>query len=508
MPMSDTETPTKELYRRLCERFQEDPVSVIEAYFGVRVTDVQRRIIEAIHNHEHVLIVSGNDTGKSYGVSLYGAAFFLFNWKSVVMFTSGNYDVLTDASWRVVKSAHKHAQKNDPFCPGRRLEGPPRIETEYSDEWYMRYLSPTYPDNLEGRHERRSLVVIEEADKPDISHQHFDSAATTASSKHDRLVAVANPPQSKGNVVYDKMNDDRWHKVNFSTFESHNVQVELGNAEPPKIQGIADLELIKDDYEDWNRMDWPGVEAAQKARPNLVPRWYRRRLGIIPPTGPGATRPFYERDVDAACDRYSEKAVAAAPSTRTGLGFDLARGGGDRTAGVEQRGPLLECILEREFAGDHTVNKELMLNVYDEKPLSAHCLIDAVGEGSGPADEVRKLRPRVRRFDSRATARDDTEYDDARSEAICELGMFLRDRGIVQPNSPLEKELRMASRVLESEEKHLRENTVVRVTGKEELKKNAYLGRSPDLMDAAALAVYAKPYADYSSYEPIGGQTA
>ena len=501
--MSTDATPSD--VKQFARRYQDDPIAFAEDVLNIRLADTQRRILEAIRDHPRVLIVSGNGTGKSYGVTIGALWFFLFHYNSLTLITSGNYDLVTDASWRPMKSLHKRAQQRFDL-PGRRLEAPPRLETDASDEWFLRYLSPRYPDNLEGRHARRSLVVIEEADKPDISAEHFDSAVSTASSQQDRVVAVANPPSERSNVVYDKMKSDRWHTIEFSSFDAHNVKVETGKTDGDMLPGIVDLDLIKEDWAAWNPRPWPGVAEARRHQPDLDPRWYRRRLGTMPPTGQGTLRPFYERDVEAAVDRWPDVAPGA-PDARDALGADIARGGGDRTVVVARRGPVLETVIEHDAPGDHTRNEQLLLEAYDRAPLTGQLLVDAIGEGSGVADRVRQQRSNVRRFEAGTTARDETEYYDACTEALCDLGSFLEDHGAIRPGSSLERECRMAARVFELEERSLREHTVLKSTSKDPLKQSTYLGRSPDVLDAAMLAVYARQPGPFH-HHPIGGMTA
>lgn len=495
----------KQTFRSLATQFYDDPMSVLPKILQLTETEIMREIVEAIHNNSRVLIISGNGTGKSYSVTMYALLFALFNYNSLTMITSGNYDLLTDASWRPMKEKHNQLQDNFPGAIGRKLESPPRIEFA-GDQWFLRYISPRYPDNLEGRHARRALVVIEEADKPDISHAHFDSATSTASSEDDRVVAVANPPQDKGNVVYDKMESDRWKVINFSSFESHNVKVETGELEGEIIQGLVELDLLKEDWEAWNRSSWPGVEQARKKDvQNLSPRWYRRRLGIMPETGEGVSRPWYEDDVEAAVSRYQMYADITSEKVLT-MGFDVARGGGDRTFGVQQRPDLLESVLDTRN-DDHTKNEQQIADRIDEAEPVGYTHIDAVGEGSAVADNVRKGRTGIKRFQAGVSARKDDEYDDARTEAYTQLGQFLQGDGMIPPNSAIEEELRLASYVLEEQEKNLKANTVIRITGKDKLKKKEYLGYSPDALDACAMAVYGKSERE-SLYSPMTGNTA
>jgi|APHM01.1.fsa_nt_gi hypothetical protein len=61
---------------------------------------------------------------------------------------------------------------------------------------------------------------------------------------------------------------------------------------------------------------------------------------------------------------------------------------------------------------------------------------------------------------------------------------------MVPPNTDLEKEIREASHVLTLEEHALKSGTTLRAKGKDALKSADHLGRSPDVLDAAALACY------------------
>jgi hypothetical protein len=496
----------------IIDYYQSRPVEFFED-IGFTLADTQKRILRACLEHHRILVMSGNGTGKTAGVMMAIYWYVILRWNSLGLVTSGNYDVLKDTAWPFLQTIHDHAQDAFPDLPGVPKQSSPRIDMEDWPEWWLRFRSPTHADNLQGRHGRRAFVVIDEADKPDVTDEHFSSATSTASSMDDVVVAIANPPKERANAVYDKLSDDRWHTIQFSSFDSHNVQRALGwldDDQRGRIPGVVDLDLVIEDYEDKNGYDWPGAQEALRAiqktddgywkaredhARDLSPDWYRKRLGVMPPTGQGVLRPFYERHVDDAVERYRERTrqgqqPALARGQVVQSGDDIARGGGDRTVQVNRHDTGLLAVAIQERAGDHERNYDLIVDADSQVDRQGPLVVDAVGEGSGVADRLRSKLPGVKRFDGGANADQDDEYYDAATEAYVHLGNHLKADGLVPPNTELERELRMAARVLELNERSLRGGTTLKANGKQALKGREYLGRSPDFLDAAALACY------------------
>lgn len=483
--------------------------------FNARLGATQAEILRAAADNRRVLIVSGNGVGKSYAVALLILCFLYSTPDSIVLLTSGTYSILSDTTWKPMKEQFRQAD-----LVGVTLDNPPRLHTNMGEEWFFKAISPVNPGSLEGRHASDIMVVIEEADKPEITAEHFDSAGSSVTDANDRMIAVANPPSDESNIVYEKMNDDRWHVVQFSSFESHNVQVDAGTIDADPIPGLVDLPTVAEDYEAWNGERWPGkpddwpsvatcvdrVESGDMSRAELVEglrdglssprlhedghdvRWYRRRLGEMPPDDSTAPRPWTVADVDAACQRYRD---AHESVHRDAIGVDVARGGGDRTVVAEMCDECL-VVTVAEHGVDHTENEELVTDRINASPVNGPIAIDAVGEGSALADRIRQVHAdhRVKRFNAGAGADDDENYSDARTEALEMLGRWLRDGGAVRPDSDLAAELRAHARHCRYHEKTLKAATVYQATPKDEIKDA--LGKSPDMVDAAAIAAWAE----------------
>ena len=506
--------PDSDELARLTRYYRDRPVEFYEA-IGFTLADTQIEILRAVQEHDRILVESGNGTGKTAGVMMAIYHYFIWRYNALGLVTSGNYDVLNDTAWPFLQTIHKQAQTAFPCLPGTPKQSPPRIDIETAPEWFLRFRSPAYPENLEGRHARRAFVVIDEADKPDVTETHFSSATSTASSKEDVVVAIANPPEDRSNVVYDKLRSDRWHNIEFSSFDSHNAKRTLNELPDDdtrgKIPGLVDLDLIVEDYEAWNGYDWPGADRAKAAvgyedgrriarddhDRDLDPRWYRKRLGVMPPAGQGTLRPFYERHVDDATNRYRNAVdsgllpVDPRRATVVQLGNDIARDGGDRTVAIARFDDpkVLDPVVDKR-PGDHERNFEILRDADADLNRRGPWVIDAVGEGSGVADRLRAACPNVRRFDGGTNAVDEDEYYDKATEAYVHLGNWLKNGGMIPPNTDVERELRAAARVLNLTERSLRGGTTLKANGKDTLKKPEHLGRSPDVLDASALACY------------------
>lgn len=478
---------------------EERYVRFAEDVLGVTLAEVQKQILRAVTQNKHLIIVSGNGVGKSFAVSVLNLAFLYTNPNSTALMTSGSYSQMEESTWKPMKSLLKQARNNGVPLNGETKEAQPRIEFSDSPEHYFRCVSGRYPDNLEGRHNERVLVVVDEADKPDISMEHFDSAQSSITDDKDRMVVIGNPPREEGNSLYQLMNDPRWEVIQFSSFDSHNVQVDAGHVEGEKLPGLVDLKQIREDWESWNRSEFPGVEACMNllerdeatgiltaAEGELDERFYRRRLGVIPADGSQSVRPFHTNDISSAENAW-EAIEPGADVDYDAYGVDVARGGGDRTVIVGITEERVDVLASVESPGDHSVNKRLVeRHVGDD--TSVPVIIDAIGEGSGVADQLSRTY-NVTRFKASEKASQRDKYHDKRTEALKEFGLWL-DEGALEPQSELATECRAAARHIELTEKSLRGGVTWTATSKSDLKKSDSLGRSPDLLDAATLAAW------------------
>jgi hypothetical protein len=308
------------------------------------------------------------------------------------------------------------------------------------------------------------------------------------------MVIISNPPEDETNAVANMAEIGiEPAKLSFSTFDSHNVQVELVRREGEWIPGLTGLDKLKKKWEAHNGESWPGYEAAramslpgsEQFRKDLNTLWYRRFAGIMPPAGASKNRPI---ELDAVNAGYVENADDLDTNRpRQGTGIDVARSG-DRTVQIDERKGVLE-VAYSEPGTNHTVQFERIWANLDAEP-GAQISGDAVGEGSGKIDDTAARYPVVDRFKNGATAVQDGDYKDRWTEGLCELGKWL-ERGGEYTDSRLRKELQIAARTLTLEERYYKSHGDQVYVADPKAKVEERLGHSPDHLDAAIMAVSA-----------------
>lgn len=491
-------------------------VDWIDDYLGVLLTEVQKEIIYTIQDNQRVLIVSGNGVGKTYTLACFSLAYLFVNYPTSVLATSGTYQKLRRTYCRPVNNLHSNATVP---LPGEYLRSnPPRIRIPDEPEVFWE-ASSSSAGELEGVHNEYTLAIVEEADKAGVTPKMFDSLSSLLTDANDKLVAVANPPRSESNIVYKKMEDPNWVVVQPSSFDAHNVQLEMNHPDPyehdadgeivteeatgnPKLKRsvkdqmipeMVTLSQIRKDWNTWNNEPWPGAEAAMHTadRDDLDVRWYRRRLGVIPPKESQAVRPFTVEDVETAFDRD----VTETPTAPAALGWDVARGAGESAdynalAGVfgdEVR------ILDYWRLGDHVENEQRVRSLIDESAWRAPLLIDAVGEGSGAADRVSRWYPATERFNASGRAIEEQRHGNRYTEGLIALGEVLREGGSFE-STRLREELMAAARSIELSERYHAGTDTTRFHASSKDSVRERIGRSPDLLDAAVMAAVAAEY--------------
>lgn len=458
----------------------------INELLDYRLGIIQHRLLAALNENRRTVAVGANGVGKSYGIGGLGSIASLYcNLDTTVNITSGSYGQLDDTIWKPIKSIHR----NSPL-PGKTLDNKRELKSGLDEEWYLKCLSPKYPADLEGRHNKRMIYIIEEADKPGITDEHIDSAESTMTDENDRMIVLANPPEEETNIVSKLMNSDKWETLTFSSFESFNVQVDLGREPGPKIPGLVELSEIKENWEDWIGLEWPGHEqafTAHQKHDNMDVRWYRRRAGVVPPEDSETWRPLSISDVREAFRQQPLKYDTQ--QTPTTVGIDVARSG-DQTVmvGVHNN----ELVVHYDKRGDdHKIQGSDLKDLIHQWPRP-RVVVDAVGEGSGLADDLAFTFPKVVRFSNGMMPVDEDEYYNCWAEGLDLLGEFL-ESGFIS-DEDLREELLVTGSSVTFSERALKSRggpdgtEVIEASKKEEVKEE--LEHSPDYLDAALMAVW------------------
>lgn len=476
-----------------------------EDWLGLDRTHVFDQIARALEENSQTLVIGGNGLGKSYGTSALAIAVLYCNQHVVVPVTAGNGDTVKNSIWKNVKSLWRNSQ-----LPGSYKDNDRSLHTEFDDKWFLECHSPKDPEDLEGDHNNNVVYIIEEAEKDGVTPQHIDSARSTLG-EDDHIIVLCNPPTDEANVVNTLKDKDSWSVLRFPTWESRNARHDRGLTDKPKIGGLSGVGKMREDWTEYHQEDWPGVAEAIRVsspyltadgeptvrewesagenpefRDDLHEKWYKRRVGISPPDSAATWRPWSISDVEQAYRRDPEH-VRETPSH---LGLDIARGGGDQTVLVGLHNQHAVVEYSEQGTNHHTQRLEIQPDLKEWPQPVVN--VDAVGEGSGMADELDARLPNIQRFGNGEVAVDEENYRYKWDEGLQLIGEWLRDGGSFS-DSNLYEELKVAARVLEFSERTLSSRgKVIEATSKDELTDE--LGRSPDYLDSLLMALYAREY--------------
>jgi len=490
--MSSTPQSAVSEFRNRYQRGRDQYVNWVHDKLPVVLTDAQKRLLRAVAENRRVLVIGANGPGKSYASACLAMAFLHTRRPSTVLATSGTYGKLKRTLCRPVESLQHNDELPHPL-PGEYKHSPPRIDTD-DPEWFFEASRPRDAGELEGTHNDHLLAITEEADKETVDDDVIESLDSCLTDSNDRHLVIANPPHTESNVVYDLMQRSGWETVRFATWDSRNVRVDLDEHPGPKVPGLLGLAEVKGKFEEWNREAWPGFEQARawsdpehpEFREDLDERWYRRRAGVMPPGDASVHRPL---DPDLVDQQY-DPAATPTRETPTALGVDVARSGDD-TVAVGPHDDVLVVEFERQGT-DHTEQEQQLAEVIRQWP-TPDIAVDAVGEGSGLADGLDNRFGTVHRFKNQATAHRETEYDDCWAESLALLADYLEEGGTIA-NDDIYEQAKVAARTVTWRERHIGSRgtdgaKVLAADGRKEDVKQR-LGRSPDHLDAALMAIW------------------
>lgn len=449
-----------------------------EDWFNVKLTPEQEEILRSVATNQYTLVQGANGFGKSFSSACLALVFRLRHYPSSTVVTSGTYGKLKRTFCADAENLHNKADVSF----GRWMWAPnPNIRVEDDPTWQFEVASPQDAGELEGIHNDNLLVIVEEADKEAVGADVIESMDSLISDENDKMLVICNPPEDEANVVHDLKDDPTYNFLQYSTFDSHNVQVEIDEREGPKVPGLTGLNKIKKKWKSYNGEDWPGYEEASNAhltRRDLDKRWYRRIGGVIPPDNVDVYRPFELSQVENAYDKGAKP-----QGEPLCMGLDVARKGGDWNV-LAIRYPNMIDIAERWRGVDHEANFSLMTRYCRQYQVPV--IIDAQGEGSGLADRIMGKHDGTR-FNAGAKPTKSGKFYNKWAEGLYQLGGFFRENGRINEGK-LREELAIAARTVEFKENYYqsRGTDVLKATPKEKIKEE--LGRSPDMLDAAYMA--------------------
>lgn len=458
-------------------RYARDPVGFIRDVLGGNPWARQVEIAEAARDRSQLTVRSCHAAGKDW-LAARLALWWVYARRGLV--------VLTGPTGSQVEEILMRREVRAAFLAGG-LPGELHIRAlRPSGEGAAGILARTATGihGLTGLHEARVLVIITEAQDPDIAHA-WDAGFAVATGAEDRIVTLGNPTEPDGRFFCAHQPGSGWHAIRISADDIPNVRE--GRT---VISGLLTRE---------------GVERFAREYGTDSAFYISRALGQFPAEATDSliTRLMWDAAVErwaAACEEGAREHVPMV------MGVDPARLGPDKTAICVRQGPAV-----REFVIWHGLDTMATAERVQDEIVRIHTQgigavtdvhVDEVGLGAGVLDrlkqtlgsitweeylthrtwpDIRTRHPRAHPFNAARQARIPDRFRNLRAQGYWTLRRELEEGRLALPDDAELREELLRTRV------RFAANARIEIESKEGLK--ALLGRSPDRADALVISL-------------------
>lgn len=214
-----------------------DPVRFVSEVLGESMYRKQAELLRAIWRHSHVSIVGANGTGKDWCSGRIITWWLSLHRRAKVVVIGPTDRQVKDVVWNEARVAYAHAEENGFPLGGRML--PEAARWHIDEERFAVGFSTNNPQNIQGYHSPRLLVIVTEAHNVEDSHINAVERLNPA-----RMIMTGNPFSSAGRY-YDShvLQRHLWHPLAISAFDVPNVQT--GKMVVPGLVELATVERHK-----------------------------------------------------------------------------------------------------------------------------------------------------------------------------------------------------------------------------------------------------------------------
>lgn len=371
--------------------------------------------------------------------------------------------VLTTApTWRQVEKIlwrYIHAQ-----CATAKIDlGGNLLKTEWNigEDRMALGLSTNDPDKFQGFHQKRVLVVVDEASG--VEDAIFDAIDGVTVGPLDVIFLIGNPTNPECQFAKYLTGKKRATVLNVSSWEAAEAREKYG------IQGLASKEWCQAKLEEWGEDSAAYISRVLGQLPNEREDALIRYAWV---NDAMEREPTYEKIDDVVC------------------GIDVARYGSDKTVWVFRKG---NDVIGYEELEKGSIPEQVALTAqYAVEYRVKHFNVDDTGIGGGLTDYLAHEGFSVSAFNFGAAAQEDQKYENVRAELWWNMREWFRlGTGAVLDNDDVRGDC-VAPRYFFSKAKQR-----IQLEPKDQIKKRR--GRSTDFGDALALALW-----DSLGVQPFG----
>ncbi len=289
--------------------YRDNPIGFVDDILHEEPWAVQREIMSTLWDRGRVVVPSCFASGKSWTAARVVMAWVATAPDAIAITTATTWNQVETILWGEIRKGWQ------PSLPGRLLPRAP--EWVISPSNWARGLSVVDPTNLQGYHEGRVLVVVDEA--AGVEAPIYEAINGLLAGGDSACLLIGNPIESSG-PFYEAASNPRWKCIPISAFDTPNLLAPDGEVPYPKL---VTKEWVEERRDEWGEDD---------------PRWISKVLGQFPDVGTRIIIPL------AWFDRLVKPPQPLAPvehekTDRPQMGLDIARFGNDDSAICIRRGP-------------------------------------------------------------------------------------------------------------------------------------------------------------------------
>ena len=348
--------------------WRDDPVGFVKEWLGATPWEKQRRILEALRDHDYVAVRSCNGSGKTY-IAAHAVIWWLMCYDDAVVITTAPTErQVSELLWREIRAIHRD---NAELIGGR-------ITTTRLDLAERRFafgFSTNVEERFQGFHQGHILFVVDEASG--VEAKIFDAIEGSMTSRHAKMLLIGNPNSLSG-VFYDAFHKERayWKTIHISAFDTPGLR--NGGENSNNNESVPDGLMTP---------HW--VERAKKRWGEKSPRYQVRVLGEFPTkeTDTLISLNLIEAAVAREARDFPDLDITGEPAV---MGLDIARYGNDRSVACVRRGPVV--VEMSVFPSADTMATTGFALDFARKHNVSKIYVDEVGIGAGVFDRMRELR--------------------------------------------------------------------------------------------------------------------
>src|SRR5437016_5875245 len=182
---------------------------------GITIWPKMKEIFDAVESGKRkILIRSCNGAGKTCALAA------ICNWKlsttsdSIVLTTASSHTQVKRNLWGEIRKQAKHAEL---FEPKQITETFIKI----TDKHYAIGISPSLPENAQGFHAEKMLIIVDEA--TGVSRDIMSALFGNATGKDAQIILAYNPLDTDSFAFEAEQGND-WHKIQISALDHPNLK--------------------------------------------------------------------------------------------------------------------------------------------------------------------------------------------------------------------------------------------------------------------------------------------